>query len=84
MTLKSHYSYYNILWPATIFTSKYWVYSLCVFTKLFLSMYAAVIGIILYCLLFKREDSAHSPSIKGMQAIACKGYQGKSGMLGHR
>jgi len=45
MTLKSHYIYYNTLWPAnTLFTSKYWVYGLCVF-----STYAVMTEIKLYC-----------------------------------
>jgi len=41
-----------------------------------------MIEIKLYCLYLKHKDSAHNSSIKGMQAIPCTGYQGKSGMLG--
>jgi len=37
MTLKSHYIDNNTLWSAnTVFTSKYWVYGFCEFTKLLL------------------------------------------------
>jgi len=86
MTLKSHYIYYNTLWPAnTLFTSKYWVYGLCVSNKLLLHyIYAVMIEIKLYCLYIKCKDSAHSSSTKDMQAIPCTRYQGKSGTLGHR